>query len=41
MAVAGFCGEGVRAPLAPLTPASRATLDQTLARCEIGKGSRL
>ena len=40
MSVAGFCGEGVRAPLAPLSPSSRATLEQALARCEIGKGSR-
>lgn len=41
MAVVGFCGDAVRAPLAPLDASSRAALDNTLARCEIGKGSRL
>jgi 4-hydroxy-tetrahydrodipicolinate synthase len=41
MAVAGWCGTAVRAPLAPLSSASAEKLDATLRRCGVSKGAKL
>lgn len=41
MSFAGFCEPQVRAPLAALSAASRAKLDESLRRCGVEKGSRL
>ena len=41
MAFAGFCETYVRAPLAPLSAASREKLEASFRRCGIEKGSRL
>lgn len=41
MALVGLCGPGVRAPLAPLSPAHVEKLEASLRRCEVSRGSKL